>query len=162
MKTRLIGLLLVTLLGAAACGAAEASNGDGVAAIDTEAQLLAFAECVRSQGFEMEDPTIDADGNAQLPRGERTEGFLEARQACEQHLAGVTLGFRGSDQTELQDSLLEFAACMRDNGFDMADPDFSSADGGRGLLRNIDQDDPTYQAAFANCDDVLGGIGAGS
>lgn len=185
MKIRTIGLLIVILMAAAACGGADAASTEpsvsangGVASLDdgndadsdtepseeldTEAQLLAFAECVRAQGYDIDDPTIDSDGNVQLPRGERTEGLVEARQACEGHLEGVELGFRGGDQTAQQDQLLAFAACMRDNGFDFPDPDFSSEGGGRGLLQNIDQDDPAYQSAFEACSDLFGGARGGN
>ena len=190
MKARLIATFAAILMITAACGAAEAtapagssSTSGSVASLapeddeeietavdadlDSEAQLLLFAECIRDQGFDIADPTIDADGNVTLPRtanpsGEQgpAEGFREARDACAEHLEGVTLGFRGGDQTELQDQLLEFSSCMRDNGFDLPDPDF--ADGGaRGLLQQVDQNDPDYQAAFATCGDILGGFGQG-
>lgn len=191
MKIRLVGLLLVLVLAASACGAAAAGSesaslagsgdvaslGDGDTAegeagttgeVDTEVQMLAFAECIRGEGFDIDDPTVDADGNVLLPRPNTTstqgqgppEGFAEARDACAEHLEGVELGFQRGDQTELQDEFLEFAACMRENGFDLPDPDLSDG-GGRGLLREVDQNDPAYQAAFANCDDILGGFGRG-
>jgi len=190
MNIRAIGLLVGLTLAASACGTADAGgggeslSGSGEVAsvavddttveddattdeVDTEAQLLQFAECIRGQGFEIDDPTVDADGNVLLPRPTNNgagqgppEGFVEARDACAEHLEGVTLGFQGGDQTELQDQLLAFSACMRDNDFDLPDPDFSEG-GGRGLLQQVDQDDPAYQAAFANCDDILGGFGGG-
>ncbi len=191
MSVRVVALLLAVVLAVSACGAAEASGGgeslsssDGVASVagtdteaedvsggtdgelDPEAQLLEFAECIRSEGFDIADPTVDADGNVILPRGDAQgqgppAGFAEARDACAEHLDGVTLGFRSGDQTERQDQLLEFSACMRDNGYDLPDPNFSEA-GGRGLLQQVDQNDPAYQAAFAECDDILGGFGGGA
>lgn len=195
MNTRLVGPLLVLVLTASACGAAAADSesgslaGSGAVAslgdsdtaegeagttgttdeVDTEAQMLAFAECIRGEGFDIDDPTVDSDGNVLLPRPNTTgtqgqgppEGFAEARDACAEHLEGVELGFQRGDQTELQDEFLEFAACMRENGFDLPDPDLSDGGGGRGLLREVDQNDPAYQAAFANCDDILGGFGRG-
>ncbi len=182
-------VLAVSACGAAdAAGGGESLNSsDGVASVagtetdtesdqaaepaddevDTEAQLLAFAECIRNEGFELADPTVDADGNVILPRpaggtdGQGPpSGFAEARDACAEHLDGVSLGFREGDQTERQDQLLKFATCMRDNGYDLPDPNFSE-EGGRGLLQEVDQNDPAYQAAFAECDDILGGFGQG-
>ena len=190
MKTRLVGPLLLFVLAGTACGAAGASaeseqgslgaSGDvaslgdddigeadveATGEIDTEAQLLSFAECIRGEGFEIDDPTVDADGNVVLPRPNAgtqgqgpPDGFVEARDACAEFLEGVEIGVQGGDQTGRQDQLLEFAACIRDNGFDLPDPDFSVG-GGRGLLQEIDQADPAFQAAFSNCDDILGGIG---
>jgi len=191
-RIRLIGLLTATVLCAAACGEANdvgaadgapatASSGADVATlddedatdtdggdaadVDVEAQLLAFAECIRGEGFDIDDPTVDADGNVRLPRPTTDsatqgqgppEGFREARDACAAHLEGLTLGFQGGDQTEQQDRLLEFASCMRDNGFEMADPDFSGDGGGRRVLQDVDQNDPSYEAAFSVCGDLLG------
>ena len=190
MRLRLIGLFGTVLIIAAACGAAEAAHPAGSssesgavaslapdvddpvqasddAELDSEAQLLSFAECIRDEGFEIADPTIDADGDVSLPRPTNTsqepgppEGFVEARDTCAEHLEGVTLGFARGDQTELQDQLLEFSACIRENGFDLPDPDFSVG-GGRGVLQQVDQGDPVYQAALASCDDILGGLGQG-
>ena len=53
--------------------------------------------------------------------------------ACGELLEGATLGFReGFDRTELEDTLVEYAACMRENGYDMPDPDFSGSGAGPG------------------------------
>ncbi len=76
-----------------ACGSGSASTDDGVASleagvaaetsdgietndgaageaaiVDPEEALLAFAACMRDNGVEMADPTVDADGNVQLAR----------------------------------------------------------------------------------------------
>jgi hypothetical protein len=75
------------------------------------------------------------------------------------------------DPTDMQDELLAFAQCMRDNGIDMPDPDFGedgrleagpatdSADdddgsGGpvlRGPFGTLDLSDPATEAAFEEC-----------
>jgi hypothetical protein len=57
---------------------------------------------------------------------------------------------------------------MRDNGYDMDDPDFSSfgpgaegepAEGARvGPFGEIDQDDPDFVAANEACGEILGGL----
>ena len=83
----------------AACGGAAADTGDGVASLegttvtttaadetaDPEAAAIAFTECMRENGVEMEDPTVDADGNVipgrptELPEpedGENGEGIV--------------------------------------------------------------------------------------
>jgi hypothetical protein len=140
---------------------------------DIEGALLAFAECMREHGIDMEDPTVDADGNVQFGRfgggqgqpGE--EGFdrdavRAARETCGDHLENATLGFRGGGNEDFQDTLLEFAQCMRDNGYDMDDPDFSGGDGGGpggGPLGQLDRDAPAFQEAQETCADILGGQG---
>lgn len=204
MKLRLMVLVFVIGLVATACG----GNGDsssGVASLDTgdaaatdnatsgeqavdevnqEQAMLDFAACMRSNGVEIEDPTVDADGNVQFGgfRGASTEdgeidreAIRTAREACEEELEGVALGFGGRgdiDITELQDTMVEYASCMRTNGYDMDDPDFSNLGPGAGGDREpgegggpfgaIDQTDPDFISAQEVCQDVLGGFGPGS
>ncbi len=52
-----------------------------------------------------------------------------------------------------------FAACMRDNGFDMPDPDFSGlALRGDGPFGEVDLEDPAFESALEQCDDILANI----
>lgn len=165
---------------------AAASPGDTTATTtaDAEAAMLAFAECMREQGIEMQDPQVGEDGNLRMPRpvgaGEGTEQFdrdamLAAREACAPYLEGAVQHFEQFDQTEIEDQMLSYAACMRENGYDMPDPDFSAESmgggPGRGFFRNmeIDRSDPAFQAANEVCMDVFtggflpgGGAGGGS
>jgi len=136
---------------------------------------------MRDNGFEMEDPTVDAEGNLQF--GRPADGFdidRDAAQAafdeCGDMLDGVSLGFEDVDNTEFQDSVLAWASCMRDNGYPMDDPDFTAfgpgaaggdddgqGDGrvGGGPFGDIDQDDPAFQSAMSVCEDLIqGGFGA--
>ena len=169
---------------------ADASS-DGEA--DTEAQMLEFAQCMRDNGVDIGDPQVDADGRITFggfggpggggdgaDGGGPPEGTREAFDTCGDLLDGAQFGpGRGGpggdfDATELQDTLLEFAQCMRDNGIQMDDPDFSNfgtpgdppADGGGGGGRggpfgDLDQSDPAVQAAMDACSDILGGFGPG-
>lgn len=182
----LISLTIGLALLATACGAA-ASN-DGVPSLSEattmspsetseeltrEEALLAFTACLREYGIDIEDPTVDADGNVQLVRprgatgeagggGQDPEETRAARDACAPLLEDAAVGFDRADRTELEDSLYEFAACMRDNGYDMPDPDFSSfgpgAGGGGGPFGELDRDDAVFQKAQAACEDVLAGF----
>lgn len=158
-----------------------AGGAEAVADLDVEAQMLAFAQCMRDAGVDMEDPTVDADGNLGFGafRGpgqdaEQTgppEGFREAIDQCQPLLDGLELGFGRGDETDLQDTMLEYAQCMRDNGYAMDDPDFSnfgpgSGDDGErapggGPFGGVDFDDPAFQTAQSACEDVLGGFGPG-
>jgi hypothetical protein len=149
----------------------DAAPATTVAPVSQEEALLAFTACLRQQGFDVPDPTMDAAGNLQLERPAAVQqdpdfdrdAFRTARQACDEHLEGVALGFRGEDRTETEDQLLEFASCIRDNGYDMPDPDFgNSAPGqGGGPFSGIDRSDPAFQAAAESCSDLLPGVGRG-
>ena len=185
MRLRQVAMLLVALgLLLAACGGA--TSPEGVASLETpapqdgepaavddlseEEAMLAFAQCMRDNGIDMEDPTVDAEGNLRFgppadnaePRAVRSQdGFEAAFGNCESFLAAAGGGrFSAEDRSEIEDRILEFAQCMRDNGFDMPDPDFGS-EGGRGFGLEIDPDDPSFAAAQEACEDILGGFGPG-
>src|SRR5262249_60195797 len=93
-------------------------------------QALRFPRCMRQQGANMADPTVDAKGNVRLqpPAGAMPgQADLEkARNACRQYLQGLQQGFTNQDQTQAQDALLKYARCMRKNGYDMPDPNFAA------------------------------------
>ena len=188
-RLTMIATLLAFGLLAAACSGSD--SGSGVASLETqtdtaqdldptsgdaavddsvsdEEAILAFAACLRNQGLDIEDPTVDADGNLRPPRprdiGEDDrEVMRSAMDACSENLENVAFGLDGADQTERQDQLLEYAACMRDNGFDMPDPNFSAigapGQGGGGPFGAIDRDDPAFQAAQEACADIFGADG---
>ncbi len=199
MKTRVIVPLLAFGLVAGACGGSEDSAGgiatleaeDTVAAaasqvddssseeVDAEQAMLDLAACLRNEGLDIEDPTVDAEGNVQFGgfRGQGDgdappvdrETAQAAMEACADEIEGVALGFGdgGFDLTELQDTMVEYAACMRDNGYDMDDPDLSAfgpgaggepGERGGGPFGEIDQDDPDFVAANEVCGEILGGV----
>jgi len=204
MKKQLILLLVVCALVATAC--AGESDAEGVASlegseptnsteaegsaaagqIDTEQAMLNFTQCLRDEGLDIQDPEMDADGNlnfrqlAQGAEGLDRETLRAGFEACQSELEGITLGGGpGFDRTAIQDTLIEYAACMRDNGYDMEDPDLSNfgpGSGGEGQpgqgsgpFGSIDPDDPAFTAANEVCQEVftsalprfLGGEGPG-
>jgi hypothetical protein len=142
---------------------------------------------MREQGIEMEDPTVDADGNVtpgrptDLPEPETTEEGEQVRvgpgelgdelraafDECGDLLDGTAFGFTEADQTELQDQLLELAQCLRDQGLEVADPDLSSPGEGprEGGPFGIDFQAPEVQAAMEQCQESVpnfaGGPGGG-
>jgi len=200
MKRRIIALVLLLALAAAACG--SDSSGDGLAslsesdadsgaalasddgstdaALDGEESILAFTECLREEGLDIPDPEFDEGGNLRLrslfeageevdiSREEMREGF----DACAEYLEGIAQQFDRTDRAEMEDRLYVYASCMRDNGYDMADPDFSlehvpgacgGGDGeggggaGGGPFAGIDFSDPEFVTANAACQDIFGG-----
>ena len=152
----------------------EIAESDDLAAVpedlSDEERLLAFAECMRENGVEFPDPVVEADGSVTFGRRPgggvgaadlqelrevgRDPDLPAARAACEGLIEGLAfgLGQGGVDLIELQDTLLEFAQCMRDHGVDMADPDLSRfGPGGNdddqpgGPFGAIDSDDPAFE-----------------
>lgn len=162
-------LALALVLVLAACGggnksAAGVASLNGAAAAkgvttttlskaDQEQALLKYVQCLRGQGLDVPDPTVDANGNLTLRpqggfRGGGADGatggtgatsgtppstidrtaFQKARDACGQPPQGAFGGFNRQNSQEFQDAALKFAKCMRSKGIDVPDPDFSGTD----------------------------------
>jgi hypothetical protein len=131
MRVRLLALVAIVGVAAAACGssgAAPQSRGTSV-----EAKLQAFSRCMRAQGItDMPDPTVDSQGNVQIqyPPGAQSPGaahdaFTAARSKCNKYLQGVTQGYSHSNTATFRDQVYQLARCLRARGADVPDPDFS-------------------------------------
>jgi hypothetical protein len=158
----LVGLALAL----AACGnrtpddgiaRAEPGAGDPSASatpaekLSEDERRLKFAECMREQGIEMEDPGKDGRGGVLFRAGGKGEaGELEkAVQACRAYAPN------GGEPPKLDGEQLEqmrkFARCMRENGVpEFPDPD---ADGRVKIERRIGAgaDEETFQKAHEAC-----------
>jgi hypothetical protein len=151
------------------------SGGDsssGGSASDSEEELIDWVECMRDEGVDVPDPQVDADGNLTLGPGLGGGGGGGGGQVDPQALQDATevcgevpqsaFGGEQPDQTEIEDTLLEFAQCMRENGYDMPDPDFSGEGGLTSAFGDVDTNDPAFQEAAEACEDILaGGFGGG-
>ena len=172
-------MLIAAVLMLSACGGSGGSSrvaslsGSGgssatasaAASGDLEKELADYMECLRKQGVDVPDPTVDADGNVtfgRLPAGRSIDRdqLDDARKACGKLPEGLTAALTGQDQSELQDTALKFAKCMREQGVDVPDPDFSKIGGGAGgPFGDLDRDDPKVAAALEVCQKVWAGAG---
>jgi hypothetical protein len=123
------------------------------------ADALAFTDCMRDHGVEMEDPD-PATGIPQFSGGAaatETPEFESAMEACQDLLPEG--GIRGETGEDNLDELQAFAECMRENGM----PDFPDPQPGEngvfGSDETIDRNSPAFQAASEACQDTLSGIG---
>lgn len=187
MRSTIISLALLVLV--SACGGSDTSEEARVASIESttttsttsvsdvsgEDQLFEFVDCMRENGVDVPDPVVDSDGNVGFPQDVDPTDFQgddvqAAFSDCREFLDFATLGFGDIDLSQLADDLLAFASCMRENDFDLPDPDFSNFEiappdeAGRvntpfGIL---DLDDPDFQAALDICEDTLPGFIQGS
>lgn len=139
-------------------------GGDGPRAsaleeiVEQERQLFEFSACMRDEGIDIGDPTVDADGNVALgtPMGMITDhaGLMAAYRACRDLIGNRPLGHGGEDRSAVHDRLVDYAKCVRQAGYyEMPDPDFSETGGD--LFPGLDLDDPDYQAAEEECKDLL-------
>ncbi len=115
---------------------------DTTSPANTQEALLKYAACMRENGVNMADPTFDADGN---PTGggfgpgsdidPRSDAFQAAQTACGDLLQGVQFGGRGRnpiDREQIQNSLNDFTACLRDQGLQVDDITFGPPRGANG------------------------------
>jgi hypothetical protein len=127
---------------------------------DLEKELTEYVECLRKQGADVPDPTVDANGQITFGRPANgqsidREKVAEAQKVCGPLPEGVVAGITNMDQSELQDIALKFAQCMRGEGVEMADPDVSKmGSGDGGMFGDIDRDDPKVAAAIEVCQRV--------
>lgn len=163
-------------------GASQSADTDGDAPADDdltdEEVLLEFAACMRDNGVEFPDPIVEADGTvtfglrpgrggagqnaSDLQAIGRDPDLPAAREACSPIVEGLALGPGGQSfdeaQVEIEDMLLEFAQCMRDNGVDIGDPDLSAVgpgSGGGSPFGELDFNDADVSAAFEVCNEQL-------
>jgi hypothetical protein len=128
-----------------------------------EAIVTGFTACLRDYGFNVRDPELNADGTINL-QGLRQTLFQDpkfqtkgqiALENCQPLLQGATFAQPPSaeDQIELEDTLLKFAQCLRDEGVDVSDPDFTNgARAGMGsILQGINIQSNMVQEALAAC-----------
>lgn len=185
---RVIPFLIAIALVATACGG---SDSDDVASIDgttvttsddardvaasTEEALLDFGACMRDNGVpDFPDPMLAADGSVDFGARSGEDPFADvdddvaqaAVEACIGLLEGAVFGPGGVDfdLNEIQDRLVEFAACMRDQGIELDDPDlsdFSIGGGPEGLFGDLDLEDPEVIAAAEECQYVFADFGVG-
>jgi hypothetical protein len=143
-------------------GEGDEDGGEADSEADLEEQALEFAECMRENGVpDFPDPEIE-DGRIQMRIGGPDgggeldqEAVEQAMEACEDLAPRGGGSFSEEDRQEMQDAFLEYAQCMRDNGYDMPDPDF---EGGDGLFRlEGEPGDPAFQQAQEACEDKLPG-----
>lgn len=167
--------------GESGTAAADASGSDTAstdAASDNEAPdnlqdaVLELATCLRDQGLDVSDP--DFSGGA----GPGGRGFFggeidpndpdvqAALEACGSAFENLAPDFEPEDQVAFQDQILELTKCLREQGLDVPDPDFSGGFGEGGAFRSaLDPNDPQVQAALEQCRDLLpsfGGRGPGA
>jgi hypothetical protein len=186
-----VPILAATALTLAGCGGGKSANA--VASLNgstattkkgatgsSEQQLLTWVQCMRKNGVNLPDPTVDANGNLTLrgrggggdggagqpaqggasttdaPRPDRG-AFDTAQKACGNPPQGAFGGFNRRNDPAFQDAALKFAQCMRDHGVDVPDPNFNSTNGppAGGPFGNLDRNDPKVSAAFDACRSIL-------
>ncbi len=148
------------------------SSSEDISEQTDEEIATSFAECLRTEGINVPDPELNADGtvnmaalrqnlagnpdfNFQDPR------FRQTMDKCVPLLQNASFAGQPSreDEIELEDNLLEFAECLRGIGVDVGDPDFSEGRGGafRSMIGDLDIDRDSLQVAMSQCSETIFG-----
>lgn len=156
--------------GGAETGAANSGGGPpGGFEIDEEAQA-----CLEEQGVDLPEmgaggpPAGGAPPNGEPPQGGPPEGFeggeemQKAFEECgiEAPRGGGSGGVPPTNSPQFQESIEDYVACVRENGYDLPDPNLS----GEGPVfdaAEVDQGDPEFKAASEECQSLIGPPGGG-
>lgn len=144
-------------------GDAGRSRSQGGAQKDPLEGALAYADCMRRQGIDVPDPKTGDGGLIEIGPGpgkgapeEQDEDFRAADEKCRHLLQTGAPELSEEDKAALQDAMLEFTECMRNEGIDMPDP---TEGGGAyvdiGREGGIDPEDPDFRRAEEKCRPVL-------
>jgi hypothetical protein len=153
-------MLLVT-----ACSPDQAAGGES--GRPGEEAELAHAQCMRDHGLDWPDPEF-VDGEWELPRLDEdidleSPDYRSAETECAQvrQQAQPEGGddLSPDDRARLEgemDRMLEFAACMRDQGLEFPDPVMDDDGTISGAAGPMDGDWEAFEAAKAVCEDQTG------
>ena len=154
---------------------ADTSDGNANTAELTDEEITTlFTECFRDLGLNIPDPVVNADGSVDLAALRQSivplqaefgqEKVIDALEDCLPLLERATFAAQPSseDLVELEDNLLTLVQCLRDEGFDVPDPDFS--DGPRAAMASIIQGlggaNPRVEESVSSCVELIFGTGA--
>jgi hypothetical protein len=173
---RSIGLFVILAVLAAAFGAAasaqvatlgspapEASVAPASPAPDGQQSLLDWAACMRENGVEMDDPRFGLEGEligglGKDGSGSRTdiesETYQLAAETCAELLREIKAPADPEQQAERAEAMLAWAACMREAGLDIPDPDADGTFSGSDWKLDLKGND--YTAADEACREPSG------
>ncbi|GAA1726839.1 hypothetical protein GCM10009809_23200 [Isoptericola hypogeus] len=150
----LAGIGLATVL--AACSQnPEPATADPVA--DSQEQSfddwqLAYNDCMKDQGVDLSGSGSETDVEGSMQGFDDDSASVDmdevnaAGKICEEKVGPSPVQADEPDFDELNQSMLDFAACMREAGHDFPDPEMS-ADGAMELGEQPDDVDPEVAAA---------------
>lgn len=133
----------VASLQASGDAAGDAANAavrtDGADDLEPDEAALEFSQCMRDEGLDFPDLSVDAEGNIELRSAFQevdpsADGFREAFEGCGEILQQSGFGGRraAAESPEVEDALLEFSQCLRAEGHDVGDLTLGQGPGGGG------------------------------
>jgi pyruvate/2-oxoglutarate dehydrogenase complex dihydrolipoamide acyltransferase (E2) component len=148
-------------VGSASPEASTSATGSAPAAsapTDPREAELAYVECMREHGIEMNDPEPGGGIMNQVEEGDQEE-FEAADTECQPLLEAALSEVEMDPEqvAELREQLLEYAQCMREHGIDMEDPVVDE----NGRVEMQEGGPSPGDDEFAAADEECGGAGIG-
>ncbi|WP_411142446.1 hypothetical protein [Streptomyces sp. x-80] len=156
MKTHRMQLAMVAGLSSLALFTAACSSGgsDETAtgsSQDTGAEQAKMEDCLRDKGVKIDKGGDGRAGGMVLPDGMGPEEFKKLQKECgAKDLADGAGGGEEISQAD-KDKALAFAACMRKEGVDMADPEFGEGGLSMGRIDPEVADSEEFKKATKKC-----------
>ncbi|GAA5136808.1 hypothetical protein GCM10023339_76200 [Alloalcanivorax gelatiniphagus] len=153
LSGRHLGIAIATVLVLGACAAED--DPARPAQTDAEDAMLAFAECLRDNGADVDDPSTD--GMLVIDGSIDPQSLATAQKACSDLMPDQGVGPGRGETVPDVELWLELTACMRDRGIDVPDPT-TGADGHltQPLDAGFDPGAPEVVEARAACAEELG------
>lgn len=143
--------LVLCVVGLAACGGGGSGTDGGGESASREEAMLEFTECMREHGAEMADPQ---PGQETIEPGDPNDpATKEAQAACNEKLDKVAQDVTPEEDEEFREGWLAFSQCMREEGIEMADPQFLGPGKVHLGIAGIDTSSPAFAAAREACED---------
>ncbi len=162
--------IVLCAVGLVACGGGSDDSGGGASASFDDAAAeegrLEMAECMREHGIDMPDP--EPGQGMMMKKAGPDDGVnlddpaaQEALEACEEEVDFKPPELTAGEQEQMQEDMLAFAQCMREQGVEMPDPE---VDGGKVTMRiggpdGPELDEPAMEAAQEACESKMPGGG---
>ncbi|MEV1168209.1 hypothetical protein [Nonomuraea sp. NPDC049784] len=159
MRARVLGALAAAALFLAGCGADDGGGADVASVTGTGTQaaasakpsedpyqkMLKFAQCMRENGVQMDDPQPGKGILMKLDGSVPKETVDKAQEACKQYAPSGERS--GQPDPKRGEALRKLAQCMRDNGVES----FPDPDGGAMRITGEVGDDPDFKSAQQKC-----------
>ncbi|TMR99611.1 hypothetical protein [Nonomuraea basaltis] len=169
MRGRVLTALAAATLLLAGCGSDDGGGSD-VASVsgtgpqaaasakpseDPHEKALKYAQCMRENGIDMDDPEPGKGVMLRLDKNTPQETMKKAQEACKQYApSGQRAG--GGDPKRAE-ALRKVAQCMRDNGVES----YPDPEGGNMRITGDVGEDPDFKPAQEKCQKEMAEAGMG-
>ncbi|MGW4030836.1 hypothetical protein ACWEFL_16195 [Streptomyces sp. NPDC004838] len=131
--------------GDAKTGGTGKDGGSSGTDADGDEKIIKFAQCMRENGIDMEDPK---DGRITIQGGDKAK-MDKAMKACQQYQP-QGMG-KGKADPKIMEGMRNYAKCMRENGVE----EFPDPHAGGIRIDGSMRDDPNFKDAEQKCKDSM-------